>query len=101
MENSKTPMLFPIPEDKVWEKMREIMHDEITKLVSRDNTSYETPGLTYKPLYKAEELIKLLHVTRQTLHKWNKDGILRPFKIKSRVYYLWTDIEKLITAKQE
>ena len=39
-------------------QIREIIRDEVSKAekYKRENTSYETPGLTYKPLYKITEV---------------------------------------------
>jgi len=63
------------------------------------SVAYSVPGLVQKPLYKASEVCTMFGITRQTLHSWNKDNILKPRKIKSRTFYLWADIEKLIIPK--
>ncbi|MEJ7677949.1 MAG: helix-turn-helix domain-containing protein [Segetibacter sp.] len=50
--------------------------------------SFETPGLTNKPLYKIAEVCALFHVTKPTIYDWVKHGKLKPYKIRSRVYFL-------------
>jgi len=40
----------------------------------------------------------MLGLTRPTIYALIKDGKLRPFKIRSRVYFLWGDIEKLLSG---
>lgn len=95
MKEDYGQMLFSIPIEKVWEKMRELLHTELSNLLGSQVT-YQVQGLHQKPVYKAAEVCKMFGITRQTLHLWNKERILIPHKIKSRVYYLWTDLEKLI-----
>lgn len=101
MNNQNTPMLFPYEPDELWEKMRELFRSELQKVKPSNDppVAYEVPGLVQKPLYKAAEVCKLLQISRQTLHLWNKEGILRQYKIKSRSFYLWADIEKLVSPK--
>ncbi|HYD22668.1 MAG TPA: helix-turn-helix domain-containing protein [Flavipsychrobacter sp.] len=101
MSAKESTILFPVPANAVWEKLREIVHAELVKLQKGATAPLEfnVPGLTVKPVYSAQELCDLLSVTRQTLWEWNKEGILKPKKVKSRVYYLWTDVEKLFGVK--
>lgn len=89
-------MLFQYEPEEFWKKIRELIREELQRLNQNKEVSYHTPGLTQKPVFRAAELCKLLNVTRQTLHMWNKEGLLKPHKIKSRTYYLWADLEKLI-----
>jgi hypothetical protein len=101
MNNKTTPVLFPYDPDELWEKIREILRSELRKHQQSKPVEYATPGLVQKPLYKAHEVCAMLQVSRQTLHAWSKEGILKPYKIKSRVFYLWNDIEKLIQNEQK
>lgn len=101
MENKGTvPMLFPIEPQEFWKQIRDIIREEIKgidKSHSPDGTtSFETPGMTYKPLFKITELCKMFQVTRPTIYDWIKRGKLKPYKIQSRVYFLWDDVQKLI-----
>lgn len=38
------------------------------------------------------EAAKMLHVSRQTLFNWNRDGVLRHRKIGNRILYYESDI---------
>lgn len=100
--NEVTPMLFPYDPVKYWEQVRQIVREEL-KSVEKDRTvsppSFETPGLTYKPLYKIAEVCALFHVTKPTIYEWVKLGKLKPYKIRSRVYFLWQDIQQLLHPK--
>lgn len=91
------PMLFPVEPEQFWQQMRLIIREEIAvqgkeKVV----TAFETFGLTYKPLYKMREVCDLLQVSRPTLYEWIREGLLKPYKIKSRVYFLYDDIVRIL-----
>jgi excisionase family DNA binding protein len=78
--------------------MRAIIREEITK-TSKEKPAIsltETPGLTYKPLFKIAEVCSFFHVSRPTIYEWIKDGKLKPYKIRRRVYFLWNDIQQLV-----
>ncbi len=98
MKDQYAPMLFPYDPDELWEKVRELFRSELQKAQTgkEQPVSYEVQGLAQKPLYKASEVCKILTISRQTLHVWVKEGLLKQYKIKSRVFFLWNDIEKLI-----
>ena len=92
-----TPMLFPMEATVFWKELRAIVREEV-KGNLRGGTAvvFETPGLTYKPLFKMQEVCSLFGVTRPTIYDWVKHGKLRPYKIRSRVYFLWEDVERLV-----
>ena len=91
----------------VLDALKPVLTEEIQKAVSaalktsREPVAFTTPGLTYKPLYKMEELCELFKVTKPTIYDWIKRGQLKPHKIRSRVYFLWEQVEKLIKGEQE
>ena len=93
-----TPMLFPYEPEQFWQSIRSIIREEVSHAANHSVTapSYETPGLTYKPLYKIAEVCTIFHVTKPTIYDWIKHGKLKPFKIRSRVYFLWQDIQQLL-----
>jgi len=96
--NPQTPVLFPFAPEEFWKIMRQIIREEImsaekSKPVTSD---YETPGMTYKPLFKIPEVCKLFQVSKPTIYDWIRQGKLKPYKIQSRVYFLWQDIQQLL-----
>lgn len=95
---SAVPILFPFEPNDFWEKMRLIIREEVAKesKVENKHSVFHTPGLTYKPLYKIGEVCSLFQITRPTVYEWIKEGNLKPYKIKSRVYFLYQDIQKLL-----
>ena len=97
-----TPMLFPFDPAQFWKTMRELVREEIN-LREKDKplpVSYDTPGLTYKPLYKIAEVCSIFHITKPTIYDWIKHGKLKPYKIRSRVFFLSQDIQQLLTPHQ-
>ncbi|WPV65971.1 helix-turn-helix domain-containing protein [Chitinophaga sp. LS1] len=98
-EFNATPMLFPYEPDVFWQRVRLIIREEIRQ-AEKDTPvipMYETPGMQYKPLYKITEVCQLFQVTKPTIYEWIKYGKLKPLKIRSRVFFLWQDIQNLLT----
>lgn len=101
MLNSPLPILIPYEPDAFWEEIRKIVHDELSKLdLSRPSVSSESEvlGLTYKPLYNMNEICKFFGISKQTVYDWTKNGILKPVKIQSRVYFLYQDVQLLLKS---
>ena len=98
-----TPMLFPYEPDTFWQMMRRIIKEEVSKEERQKPATplYETPGLTYKPLYKMGEVCALFQVSKPTIYDWIRHQKLKPVKIRSRVFFLWHDIQQLLQSPQE
>jgi excisionase family DNA binding protein len=96
--NHVTPILFPYEPEQYWQQVRQIIREEVNNAEKHRQvgTTYETPGMTYKPLYKIAEVCDLFHISKPTIYDWVKHGKLKPFKIRSRVYFLWQDIQNLL-----
>lgn len=96
--NTVTPMLFPYEPEQFWQQIRLIVREEVANKQNQPPATpvYETPGLTYKPLFKISELCTMFQVTKPTIYDWIKHGKLKPVKIRSRVYFLWQDVKQLI-----
>jgi excisionase family DNA binding protein len=90
-----TPMLFPYEPEQFWQRVRE----EISRIESPAPAEplYETPGLESKPLYKIAEVCRLFQVSKPTIYEWVRHGKLKPLKIRSRVFFLWQDIQQLLS----
>lgn len=100
--NIVTPMLFPFEPDQYWQLMRQIIREEVQTIREQTPapTSFETGGMTYKPLYKIAEVCSLFHISKPTIYDWVKHGKLKPYKIRSRVYFLWQDIQQLLRPEK-
>lgn len=100
---TSVPILFPFEPEQFWQQMRMIVREEMAKektMPVSDAKLFDTPGLKYKPLYKIRELCTFFQVTRPTLYDWIREGKLKPYKIKSRVYFLHHDIQQLLEPKR-
>jgi excisionase family DNA binding protein len=96
MDNNVVPMLMPYDPDEFWDRMRKIIREEIAKLKGQNSPLMQTPGLTEKPLYKIDEICQLFKVSRTTVHDWMKCGKLRKVKVRSRVFFLGSEIQRLL-----
>jgi excisionase family DNA binding protein len=100
-KNQTVPILFPLEPPEFWTQIREIIREEICRNQKEQPTTVnimETPGLTEKPLYKIQEICSLFKVTKPTIYGWIKHGKLKRVKIRSRVYFLGSDIKQLMQA---
>ncbi|SFP54578.1 helix-turn-helix domain-containing protein [Parafilimonas terrae] len=96
-EPAVTPMLFPYEPAYFWRQIREIIKEEVSNAnKAAKPPEYQTSGLTYKPLYKTQEVCQILQVTRPTIYDWIRHGKLKPCKIRSRVYFRWKDLQELL-----
>jgi len=87
---TQAPILFPFEPLQYWETIRQIIREEVNNAEPNKQApfSFETPGLTNKPIYKIAEVCKLFQVTKPTIYDWVRHGKLKPFKIQSRAGYV-------------
>lgn len=100
-QNSAVPILIPFEPEEFWQQIRLIIREEVTR--NQDTKPVkdclmETPGLSEKPLFKMEEICSLFKVTKPTIYDWIKHGKLKRVKIRSRVYFLGSEIRQLMQA---
>lgn len=102
MENlSSVQMLFSIEPERFVELIRSVVKEELEKFSSRQiSADFKTSGLTYKPLYKMDEVCQMFDITPPTVYDWIKHGKLKPKKVRSRVFFLWNDIQDLLGEKR-
>jgi excisionase family DNA binding protein len=101
-KNGNIPILFPYEPTEYWQNIRQIIREEVAKIEKESPSKgnvLETPGLTYKPLLKITELCTLFQVTKPTIYSWIKVGKLKPVKVRSRVYFLFQDVQKLMSTE--
>lgn len=98
-QNSAVPILIPFEPEEFWQQIRLIIREEVARnqeMKPAIDNVMETPGLTEKPLFKMEEICNLFKVTKPTIYDWIKHGKLRRVKIRSRVYFLGSEIRQLM-----
>lgn len=101
--NTATPILFPYEPERFWQIIRQIIREEVSQIHEEKiiSGSGENSGMLSKPLYKMAEVCTLFHVTKPTIYEWVKHGKLKPYKIRSRVYFLEQDIRQLLHPKEQ
>jgi len=101
-KNLSVPILIPLEPEEFWTQIRSIIREEVARGQKEQPITLtpvtETPGLTEKPLYKIQEICSLFRVTKPTIYDWIKHGKLKRVKIRSRVYFLGSDIRQLMQA---
>ncbi len=100
-KNATVPILIPVEPVEFWAQTRVIIREEVTRCLNEQpllGSIMATPGLTEKPLYKMEEICSLFRVTKPTIYDWINHGKLKRVKIRSRVYFLGSDIKQLMQA---
>ena len=98
-ELNQVPILFPYAPAEFWEQLRYVIREEINqaKKSKNDLTGISgVAGLTEKPLYRIDEICLLFEISRPTVYEWIRDGKLRRIKIRSRVYFLASDVKQLL-----
>jgi excisionase family DNA binding protein len=98
---NETPMLFPITPSEFWKQIRIIIEEVISEKLSKQNPSLNHSLLPEKALFKPAEVCKIFQVSKPTLYEWLKQKKLKSFKVKSRRYFLRTEIESVISSKPE
>ena len=102
--SSVTPMFFPFEPEHFWRAIRQIIREELKNAENQKSVSptNQTLDRANKPLCKIAEVCAIFQVTKPTIYDWVKRGKLKPFKIRSRVYFLRQDIQQLLPShKQE
>jgi excisionase family DNA binding protein len=100
-KNVSVPILIPFEPEDFWAQIRLIIREEVSRNQKEQPVFASimgTPGLTEKPLFKMQELCSLFKVTKPTIYDWIKHGKLKKVKIRSRVYFLGSDIKQLMQS---
>lgn len=100
MENNlAVPILIPFEPEVFWSQIRVIVREELTRKQKEQPemaSLMQIPGLTEKPLYKIHEICSIFHISKPTIYDWIKHGKLKRVKIRSRVYFLGSDVKELM-----
>jgi predicted DNA-binding transcriptional regulator AlpA len=48
-----------------------------------------------------DEVCEIFAITPPTIYDWIKHGKLKPKKIRSRVFFLWNDIQELLYERSK
>jgi excisionase family DNA binding protein len=99
IQKGDTPLLFPMEPALFLDAIRMLVAEEINKAGYKQQeggTVSRPAALTEKPLLKIREICTLFSVSRPTVYQWVRFGKLKPYKIRSRVYFLYSDVQQLL-----
>jgi predicted DNA-binding transcriptional regulator AlpA len=97
---NETPMLFPMAPAEFWKQIKKTI-EEVIKANNQTATQTPTDHLPEKALLKASDVCAIFQVSKPTLYEWLRQNKLKSFKIKSRRYFLRTDIEAMIRSHED
>ena len=97
----ETPMLFPMAPAEFWKQIRSTIEEVVIEKINQPSQPPPTDHLTEKALLKASDVCAVFQVSKPTLYDWLRQDKLKSFKIKSRRYFLRTDIEAMIKKQLE
>jgi predicted DNA-binding transcriptional regulator AlpA len=91
--------LFPgLAEQEFWDKLRAVIREELKRKEPGATApgKLQVDGLAQMPLYNMDDVRKLFRgVSRSTIYEWIDRGLLKPVKLRGKVYFLGKDIELL------
>ena len=92
----ETPMLFPMAPGEFWKQIKSTIEEVVKANINQTAIQPPTDHLPEKALLKASDVCAVFQVSKPTLYDWLKQNKLKSFKIKSRRYFLRSDIETMI-----
>lgn len=94
-------MLFPIAPGEFWKQIRSTIEEVVKANINQTNYQPTPDHLPEKALLKASDVCAVFQVSKPTLYEWLRQNKLKSFKIKSRRYFLRTDIEAMIRNHED
>jgi hypothetical protein len=95
-------VLIPVDAGQFFSEVRKIVREELDAMPAASGSgnasaNFRVDGLVQKPLFDMDELRHLFGgVSRSTIYEWIGEGLLKPKKMKGKVFFLWVDIEKML-----
>lgn len=92
----ETPMLFPMAPSEFWKQIKATIEEVVNAKLNQPTIQQPTNQLPEKALLKSNDVCAIFQVSKPTIYDWLKQNKIKSFKIKSRRYFLRTDIEAMI-----
>ena len=97
-KSMETPFLFPIEPNDFFSRLKQVIDKSINDKLQITNPQN---GLATKPLLSLKEVCELFQITKPTVYDWIEHGMLKPYKVRGRVFFLLSDIQSLIQSSAE
>jgi predicted DNA-binding transcriptional regulator AlpA len=93
---NEVPMLFPMAPGEFWKQIKSTIEEVVNEKINQSFQPPPTDHLPEKTLLKMSDVCIIFQISKPTLYEWLRQDKLRSFKVKSRRYFLKTDIEAMI-----
>ena len=70
--------------------------EELVEFVREIRKRFEGKPIPQKEYLTNKQLCELLNVCRSTLWRWEKEGVVKPIRIRGRVMFARSDIDKMM-----
>ncbi len=98
---NEAPIQFPIAPSEFGRQIRTNIDQVVTEKLSQQKNPVTSNHLQEKVLLKPPDICKIFRIAKPTLYEWLKQERFKSFNVKSRRYFLRTEIESLITGKSD
>ena len=98
---NETPMLFPMAPAEFWKQIKSTVEEVVKANSNQASVQPHTDHLPEKALLKLSDVCAVFQVSKPTLYDWLRQNKIKSFKIKSRRYFLRTDIEAMIRQHEQ
>ena len=98
---NEKPMLFPTAPSEFWKQIRTTIEEVVTEKLSQQKIPLTSNHLPEKALLKPADICKIFQVSKPTLYEWLKQEKFKSFNIRSRRYFLRTEIESVIAGRSD
>jgi predicted DNA-binding transcriptional regulator AlpA len=97
----ETPMLFPMAPAEFWKQIKATVEEVVKANINPTSIQPPTDHIPAKALLKASDVCAVFQVSKPTIYDWLRQKKIKSFKIKSRRYFLRTDIEAMIRQHED
>jgi len=97
---NETPMLFPMAPTEFWKQIKATIEEVVKANINQTAIQPLTDHLPEKALLKLSDVCAVFQISKPTLYDWLRQSKLKSFKIKSRRYFLRSDIEAIIRQRE-
>lgn len=90
------PMFFPIAPNDFLKQIRATIEEVVSEKLNQANLQTPNNHLPEKAFLKINDVCAIFQVSKPTIYDWMKQDKIKSFKIKSRRYFLRTEIEAMM-----
>jgi len=81
------------------EQLGQLIADKVKEAVNQKEQSKKQTAVKEPKYLTRKETAKLLHISLPTLNEWTKEGILKSYRIGSRILYKPEEVLETVTQR--